>query len=73
MCFCVIFLVQGGTRGFGVKGSLDHVVAVATTMDQTGVVLHLVEVRIYHPNAFILFSLKPGVDWRFKAGLCTHT
>lgn len=38
------------------KGSLDHVAAVATTIDQTGVVLHFVEVRIIkparHPLAF---------------------
>lgn len=39
------------------NGSLDHVAAVATTMDQTGVVLHFVEVRIntpaLHPPAFL--------------------
>lgn len=36
------------------KGSLDHVAAVATTMDQTGVVLHFGEGAHYHPIAFTL-------------------
>lgn len=38
------------------KGSLDHVAAVATTMDQTGVVLHFVEVRIIEPALSVIIT-----------------
>lgn len=39
------------------KGSLEHVAAVATTMDQTGGVLHFVEVRIINPMLHPVLSL----------------
>lgn len=37
------------------KDSLNHVAAVATTMDQTGVVLHFVEVRFTTPTILSCF------------------
>lgn len=46
MPFCAFISSLGGDSGYEVKDSLDHVAAVATTMDQTGVVLDFVEVRI---------------------------
>lgn len=46
MPFCAFISSLGGYSGCEVKDSLDHVAAVATTMDQTGVVLDFVEVRI---------------------------
>lgn len=59
----LLCLVQGADSGggFKVKGSLDHVAAVATTIDQTGVVLHFVEVRIIIPmlsSCFFFFGLQ---------------
>lgn len=68
----LLCLVQGADSGggFKVKGSLDHVAAVATTIDQTGVVLHFVEVRIIIPmlsscfffycNLMPLMKMNPG-------------
>lgn len=52
-----------------VKGSLDHVAAVATTMDQTGVVLHFVEVRIIIPPLPSCFHQKSGVERKMNPRL----
>lgn len=51
------------------KDSLKHVAAVATTMDQTGVVLHFGEVRVTIPNDFVPFSLESLVELEINSGL----
>lgn len=66
MPFCAFISSLGGDSGCEVKDSLDHVAAVATTMDQTGVVLDSVEVRIISPSLPSCLHSNQGVDWEMN-------
>lgn len=52
-----------------VKDSVEHVAAVATTMDQTGVVLHFVEMRIISQTLSCLHPTLVSIGRLINTGL----